>query len=202
MGKVKSGMRFGRLTAIEKCRGDSWICRCDCGNKTTVFQRNLIHNHTRSCGCLREKKRPYLHRAHGLSGTRLYEIYNGMLKRCYNSNSKFYNRYGGRGIFVCNEWVSNFESFKNWALSHGYRADLSIDRIDNDGPYSPENCRWATHGEQRRNRRDIVSICCNGEMMCLTDAAAFVGLKPATLRKRIKELGWSVEKALNTPVRQ
>lgn len=202
-----TGQRFGMLLVVKRegstpSRQALWLCKCDCGKETLVTSGNLKRGHTRSCGCYREQVRPNLHRTHGGSGSRLYKIYHGMKKRCYNPKARFYERYGGRGITVCDEWLSGFEVFREWALANGYRDDLSIDRVENDGPYAPWNCRWEKSKAQRRNRKDIIAVVFRGEEMCLEDAAKIAGIPYITARKRIKDLGWDIDKALSTPVRR
>lgn len=154
------GKRFGRLTVIGRLpsrghgKGTKLICRCDCGNETEVFASNLTRGHTTSCGCLkREIVAAGAHTTHGKRQTRLYEIWRSMKQRCTNPNKINYARYGGRGIKVCSEWMESFEAFYEWATTHGYKDDLSLDRINNDGNYEPGNCRWATPKEQAANRR-------------------------------------------------
>ena len=123
----------------------------------------------------------------------IHNIWYGMIRRCYDTKCRNYNRYGGRGITVCEEWKNSFKAFLNWAVLNGYRKGLTIDRIDNNLGYSPENCRWATHKEQNRNysRNHIITV--NGESMCIADWADKTGIKPATILARIKR-GWSVDK--------
>ena len=140
-----TGQRFGMLTVVKRinspdgCKKVLWLCQCDCGNTTESSTSNLKSGKSESCGCVRTK--------HNGKGTRFYRIWSGMKDRCHNPKSKYWSRYGGRGIKVFAEWRNDFSAFRDWALGNGYQKDLTIDRIDNDKGYSPSNCQWITREE-------------------------------------------------------
>lgn len=151
------GQQFGRLTVLEAAGADRkrqlrWKCACACGAERITTGYLLRSGQSRSCGCLQREGVTDRNRTHGLSASRLYNIWNNMRSRCQNRSNPQFGDYGGRGIAVCAEWLE-FATFKTWAASHGYRDDLSIDRINNDDGYSANNCRWATALEQSRNKR-------------------------------------------------
>lgn len=134
---------------------------------------------------------------HGMCNTRLYQIWNGMKQRCQNPNAINYKGYGGKGISVCEEWNNSFKAFYDWAMANGYRKDLTIDRIDNDGNYEPANCRWATNKEQQNHTSYTRLYTYNGETLSIMQWAEKTGIHPNMLYKRLSR-GWSIEKALKT----
>lgn len=151
----KVGQRFGSLTVVEYAGYSRWKCRCDCGVVKVIPTCHLSTGHTKTCGRGIHRKQ---HLTHGKRHTRLYRIWANMKTRCLNPNDPHFPRWGARGITVCDEWKDNFQVFYDWAMSNGYEDHLTIDRIDNDKGYSPDNCRWATMTEQRHNRRDCKGV--------------------------------------------
>lgn len=195
------GKRFGRLTVVEKGERSGhdrlYLCKCDCGNTIIVRGGNLISGTTKSCGCLRRENTSRMFSSHGHANKeRLYYIWMDMRRRCDDMSDK---NYGGRGISVCDAWNDDYAVFRNWALSNGYKEDLTIDRIDVNGNYCPENCRWATYKEQGNNTRVNRLIEYMGQTHTLTEWADIYGVDEGLIRARIDRFGWSVEKALNTP---
>lgn len=201
-----TGQRFGRLTVVERAenyvapngrQAARWVCLCDCGNKTTVVGGDLRTGRTKSCGCFEQESR-YLSRniIHGGFGTKLYNVWRGMKKRCYNPKNKFFKDYGGRGITVCDEWRDDFAKFRDWAMANGYREDLSIDRIDNDKGYSPDNCKWATREEQGNNKRSNRAFLVNGKKKTMAELCREYQKNRGKVEGRLKN-GWTIEEALD-----
>ena len=188
------GLRFGRWTVIEMAgryhvrNRLMWLCFCDCGNRKTVVGDSLRSGASQSCGCLQKKRTGDAARTHGATGSAEHNIWNNMKQRCSNPRNPDYHSYGGRGISVCLSWERSFASF---LLDMGFRpGGRSIDRIDNDGDYTPKNCRWATPGQQAMNTRRVVLIECEGGKMPVTMAARISGLNRDTVFSRIRR-GWS-----------
>lgn len=203
-----SGSKFGRWTVIDEAepkivtgnrRIRHWNCVCECGNRRVVKEASLKKGVSKSCGCYHSdimRNVGKQHITHGMSSTRLYAIYKHMLNRCYNKNDIRYNHYGGKGISVVEEW-HNFETFMKWALSHGYTDKLSIDRIDVDKDYSPDNCRWTDAVTQANNKSVNRNITFDDETHTIAEWARIKNMPYKKLWKRFN-LGWSVERALTT----
>jgi hypothetical protein len=200
------GQVFDRLTVTGRLPGKrrrpKWVCRCACGSPpVNVGTAQLVSGHSRSCGCLRKETTTARSTIHGGRGTPEYNIWKGMKARCLDTECLAYSYYGGRGITICDRWINSFPNFLS-DMGNRTSPDHTIDRIDNDGNYCPENCRWATMAEQGRNTRNNHLITHNGLTMCLTDWAAKVGLSRSVLSDRINKRKWTIEKALNTPKKQ
>lgn len=203
-----TGQKFGRLTVMKMVtdytkfsdkRKDMWECKCECGLASSempiVVRGTYLRNgHTKSCGCLKKEANA----KHGKSGTRIYRIWNKMKSRCYSQNEKCYKDYGGRGIEVCKEWLDDFNAFYDWAISHGYTDELSIDRIDVNDNYTPQNCRWATRKEQSNNLRRNHIITFGNEKKTVSEWCEVTGLKYETIIAR-ERMGWCTEDILFKP---
>lgn len=193
-----TGQTFGRLVVIAeagrtKSRNILWNCRCSCGNETVVSSGDLRKGDTASCGCARREASSTRLRTHGLSRTPLYIAWNNMKQRCQNPRDPRYPDYGGRGIAVCQRWLS-LEAFIA-DMGPTWRPGLTLDRVDVNGNYELSNCRWITHAEQQRNRRNNLALTFRGESRPLAEWAELLGLRHQTVRSRLRS-GWSVERAL------
>ena len=202
---------FGRLTVIEEApprvyqsgrKIYMWKCRCECGNICTVATSDLRSGHTASCGCYQKECASEAKKTHGKSKERLYNIYKNMHKRCDDPSCGHYKWYGGKGISVCHEWSGDngVAAFFEWALNNGYSDELTIDRIDGNKGYSPDNCRWATRKQQSNNIKSNVILTYNGKDYTLSELAEYAKMPRGTLRTRIFKLGMEVKNAVEKPI--
>lgn len=204
-----TGKKFGKLTVIKRVGSDKyknavWLCRCDCGKESIRVTSRLKSGYTKSCGCLSVQKLLERNIKHNQTNTRLYKIYKGLFQRCYVTSNPAYKNYGGRGIKICDEWIdkkSGFINFYNWAINNGYKDNLSIDRINNNGNYEPNNCRWSTRKQQSNNRRSNHYITYNGETHTLKEWSEILNISYSMLNHRIQR-NWDLEKALFFPSRK
>jgi hypothetical protein len=194
------GQRFARLLVQEMVKHASGrtccLCRCDCGNFTTVETSNIRRGLTRSCGCLRSETAGKSTVRHGMSRTREHSSWKSMKQRCCNPQSPFYHRYGARGITICKRW----EDFENFYADMGPKPiGMSLDRIDNDKGYSPENCRWATAQQQARNRSNNTILTIDGQSRTISEWCDLNGIKRTTVIQRIRS-GADIVSALTRPI--
>ena len=207
-----TGQRFGRLLAVKPAPGKRypngkaqtrWLCRCDCGVEIVVPTSALVSGHTKSCGCYKREVASRQGKAtatHGGSHSRLWNIYRGMLARCYNPNTDMYHAYGAKGVTVCKEWKGHFDVFREWALTHGYDENApfgkcTIDRIDVTKGYAPNNCRWCDSRAQQRNRRDTIYLTVDGIKKPLVEWAEISKVPYTTLKYRLRK-GWTEREVL------
>lgn len=207
--KDETGNRYGKLVVLYMANdkvyasGRStvmWHCKCDCCNECDIAAGSLRNGLTKSCGCLNYemmKNCEIKYSKHHLSGTRLYDCWRCMKRRCYEKSRHNYKDYGGRGITVCDEWLKDFKNFADWALLNGYSDELTLDRINVNGNYEPSNCRWATNKDQQRNKRNTHYITYQGVTRCLAEWAEVTGNSKDHIRY-YEKLG-DIEKAL-TPI--
>ena len=202
-----TGERYGKLTAVKVVGSAAdghrkWLCVCECGNERVVAQNHLKREGgARACKECARRISAEKRKTHGDFGTRLYSIYYGMITRVYNKNDPNYKRYGARGVKICDEWAKSYVAFKDWAINNGYSDDLSIDRVDVNGNYCPENCRWATAKMQGNNRRNNRRLTINGQDKTITEWADEVGLSATAIRNRLCK-GYGLEESVFTPYRK
>ena len=191
------GKKFGKLTILEELPERKhgkivYRCKCDCGNITNVLGCHLRSGNTKSCGCLK-----YEHKIlkHGKCNTKLYTTWKNIKQRCYNKNYDRYKDYGARGIQVCDEWKNDFYCFYNWAINNGYQENLTIDRIDNNKGYSPDNCRWTDIKTQCNNTRRNVFLTCNNKTQTIAQWGNELNLSVDKISQRHRA-GWSDKECL------
>lgn len=209
----KQGQKIARLTLLKEipaCRGRSWECLCDCGNKLTVKESLIRNGSVKSCGCLATEYKSIGNVLHNLCNTRINKIYQGMKNRCYLKKHRSYKNYGGRGITVCDEWLGKdgIVNFYKWAISSGYKEEKlpngrnkwTLDRIDNNGNYEPNNCRWATALQQQNNTRHNRILEYKGEKLTLSEISRKYNIDVSTLHHRLKKYNLDVEKSIEEPI--
>jgi len=201
-----TGERFGRLVVVGfsnwryhgKTRHAVWTCRCDCGTVKTVESQPLKNGRTQSCKCLLAELSSLRAYKHGGEPKRLYRVWQSMKSRCYREKTLGFHNYGGRGILVCDEWKTSYEAFRDWAFANGWMEGLEIDRIDVNGNYEPDNCRWVDDKEQAQNKRGNRRLLIDGEEKCLSEWAAISGNSQPCIRYRLEQ-GWEPSLAVFTP---
>lgn len=199
-----TGERFGRLVALHpdnSTRPKSstalfWKFQCDCGNTTIANGNEVRKGKIKSCGCFHNESVSKRFKKHGQSGSKLYDVWAAMKQRCYNPNNKDYKNYGNRGISMSTSWRNNFSEFEKWAHQNGYQERLSIDRINYNGNYEPNNCRWTNPTVQANNTRKNVVIEFRGKKHTVAEWAKILGITYSTLEGRLNNYGWSAERAL------
>lgn len=194
--KNLTGMTFNRLYVIKRVSNDNsgrarWLCKCECGTIKVILGKHLLSRKIQSCGCLQRERVT----RHKMSNSRLYSIYRGMKDRCYNQNMPEYHNYGGRGITICDEWLNDPSAFFKWSLENGYADDLTIDRKDNDGDYSPTNCQWSTFVEQQNNKSNNTLLTKDGETHTIAEWSRILNISASTISTRLHR-GCSDEEAL------
>lgn len=191
--KDLTGQKFGRLTVLYKLNNYNkkrpyWLCVCECGNFKEVKGTDLLRGHMKSCGCLVHK--------HNLTGCKLHGVWFGIKSRCYNKNNQAYKNYGGRGIAVCNEWKDDFQAFYDWSMMNGYKEGLQIDRINNNGNYEPNNCRWVTNKVNCNNRRSNRYFTIDNVTHTIHEWCDILNINYKTLYSRLCR-GSTIREALN-----
>lgn len=186
------GKRFNNVVVLSYDKNNYYTCKCDCGK---IFKRrkdSILNKNNKTCGsCQRE--------CHGDTHTRLYNIYKNMISRCIKSYANHYEDYGGRGISICDDWKKSYLSFKNWSMKNGYRNNLTLDRINNNGNYEPSNCRWVTRKVQSNNTRRNKMITYKGKTQSFGSWCDELNIKRTTLRKKLEHTNYDLEKALKLP---
>lgn len=182
-----------------KHNGLMWVCRCDCGKIRAITSSALLAGHSNSCGCIHKTLAAEINNKYhdNTCKTKLYHIWTGIKDRCYNKNAPRYKNYGGRGIIICNEWKEEFLNFKFWALNNGYKEGLTIERIDVNGNYCPENCKFIPKQQQAFNKQNTIKLTYKGQTKRLKEWADLFNIKYDTLHNRIKNMGLEIDTALN-----
>lgn len=200
------GQRFGRLLVIDTADSlnghTRWKCKCDCGNECVVHSTSLKSGNTTSCGCYKTENAKKLYSGVRQNDKRLYAVWNGIKQRCSNKNNCSYHNYGGRGIEMDAEWSANYEAFYNWAIRSGYKKGMEIDRIDNNGNYCEDNCRFVSRDIQANNKRNVKLYTIDGVTKSLAQWCKQYGKDYYHVRQRVVKLGWPILDALIIPKNQ
>lgn len=203
--EIKQGDKFGKWTIIEEIAPKiisnkprrMFRCQCECGNIGEVQLSCLRNGHSTSCGCEQKKRASAANTKHGLEKHPLYCTWKNMKKRCNNPNATEYKNYGGRGISVCEEWSKDFQNFYDWAINNGWTKELTIDRIDTNGNYCPENCRWADVKTQMNNMTKNHYIEYNGDTYTLSTLSEHLNIPYNIVRYRLSNCKWTTEQLIN-----
>lgn len=197
------GKRYGRLLVVSKSNSHNghtrWLCKCDCGNECIVHGTSLKTGNTTSCGCYKRENAKKLYSTVRQNDKHLYAVWNGIKQRCNNKNNSSYHNYGGRGIKMDKTWANNYKSFYDWAISSGYESGKQIDRIDNNGNYEPQNCRFVDQEIQANNKRNVKLYTLNGVAKSLPQWCREYNLDYYLVRQRVCKLGWDIADALSKP---
>lgn len=197
--------KYNRLTVKSvngevKGKSSTWLnCQCECGSMKVVRFDYLVNGRTKSCGCYRKdnaRKQSKKLETHRLSNTRLYEIHRAMKRRCYDDRVKKYKNYGAKGIKVCDEWLNSLESFANWSYNNGYNDNLTIDRIDNNGNYEPNNCRWVNQYTQQNNRTNNIQVEYQGKIQNISQWSKELNISYSKLYNRVVKKNMTIENIL------
>lgn len=198
-----AGKKFNKLTVLKKTdekasKSYLWLCKCDCGNFTKTKKWNITSGNTKSCGCLKMDVVKMMNRqntSHGMSGTKIYRVWESMKRRCDSKKAERYANYGGRGITYCEEW-EDFKGFYEWVEESGYKEGLTIDRIDVNGNYEPSNCRWVTLEQQSFNKTNSRKFNYKGEELTIAELAKASGKSYHLVYQRLVKLGWNVNDSI------
>lgn len=195
------GNIYGKLTVLSRSQNNSrgramWLCKCECGKEKIISSDNLTQGKTKSCGCAKFESH---NKKHGLTKTDIHNKWISMRQRCNDKNHKSYSRYGAIGINVCEEWNNSFEEFAKWSFKNGYKDGLSLDRIDNNQGYYPDNCRWVEWKKQCNNRSSNILIEYNGEIKTLKEWQEILNFDYNLVNERISVYGYSFKDAISLP---
>lgn len=200
--EVTIGKKYGRLTVKDVIKRPKqrtmWLCTCDCGTTKEYYPANVRRGTSLSCGCMQRQQLSERKKTHGgyASKEPLYSVWCGIRKRCLSESCEKFKDYGGRGVLLCEQW-HDYSAFREWSMSSGYKTGLSIDRIDVNGNYCPENCRWTDSRTQQNNRRSCVYYTHNGETHTLKEWSRKFGMNYSTVYSRITKYGYTFERALS-----